>query len=486
MTVSVVCLSCSSCDSFLDLEPTNSADAESAIVTTDDAQVAINGVMELMSSSSYYGRNFIMYGEAKGGDMTIYSSGRGLDGLYMFNHTPDNNAFSGFWSVGYNCLLQVNNLIENIDKMNSETAEEFAYYKGEALTLRALIYFDLVRLYGLPYNYSKNSYGVPDVTGTIPIDSQLGRASVADNYNRIVDDLTKGESLMSSDKSENDGYVSYYANLAIQARVALFMEDYDKALTTSETIIDSKVFKLYEPSEWCASWAQQYGSESIFEIGMDSETDLGTGSLGYYMIRYHQKTSAQGWFLASDYFLNRLGEDPGDVRWGVMDNDEYWLNTGTVRKGACYKYIGGPEMKGDGKENPTAVDIKVIRLSEIYLIAAEASLHASHPDADKAATYLNAIRRRSPNLAAATASTISDDMILSERGKEFYGEGLRFFDMIRMNKTIEFNDDLTDVPVTYRGKTIDRTFGKIVLPIPQSEINANSVIAVQQNSAYSK
>ena len=105
-------------------------------------------------------------------------------------------------------------------------------------------------------------------------------------------------------------------------------------------------------------------------------------------------------------------------------------------------------------------------------------------DKEAAASWLNNIRRRSPLLAAATAATVTDDMILDERSKELFGEGQRFFDMIRMNRTIVFNDDFQDVPVTRRAKTIDRTFGGIVLPIPQDEINANAAIADQQNEYY--
>ena len=101
-----------------------------------------------------------------------------------------------------------------------------------------------------------------------------------------------------------------------------------------------------------------------------------------------------------------------------------------------------------------------------------------------AAGYLNEIRRRSPGLAPATAATITDDMILDERSKELFGEGQRFFDMMRMGRTIEFNDDFQDIPVSHRGKTIDRTFEKIVLPISQDEINANPALENQQNPGY--
>ena len=61
-------LAFTSCDKFLDEKPSNSADASTSILTAKDAQVMINGLMRKMSSSSYYGRNFIMYGDAKGGD----------------------------------------------------------------------------------------------------------------------------------------------------------------------------------------------------------------------------------------------------------------------------------------------------------------------------------------------------------------------------------------------------------------------------------
>ena len=60
-----------SCDDFLDMQPTNSGNAEGAVGTVADAQVVINGVMSAMTSSSYYGGNLFMYGDAKGGDLTI-------------------------------------------------------------------------------------------------------------------------------------------------------------------------------------------------------------------------------------------------------------------------------------------------------------------------------------------------------------------------------------------------------------------------------
>src|SRR5690554_1234672 len=181
--------------------------------------------------------------------------------------------------------------------------------------------------------------------------------------------------------------------------------------------------------------------------------------------------------MASDYFLDRLGEDPEDVRWGIMSYDE----VSEDHLGASYKYSGSVDLVGDGKSTGTAVNIKVIRLSEIYLIAAEAALES---DKSKAAQYLNAIRMRSPNLEPATESTVSIEMILDERSKELFTEGHRFFDMMRLDQSITYNDDLGEVPIAHRDKTIDRGFYKTILPIPQAEINANPAIGDQQNPGY--
>src|SRR5690606_1826922 len=235
-------------------------------------------------------------------------------------------------------------------------------------------------------------------------------------------------------------------------------------------------YTLYSNANWVNSWKSQFGSESIFELGMfPSEGDLTTGSLGYYLRRKgHGSGSALGFFMASDYFLDRLGEDPTDVRWGVMSFDE----SSSTHLGASYKYSGSVALEGDGKSTPTAVNIKVIRLSEVYLIAAEAALPT---DKELAAGYLNKIRARSPGLAPATATDITLDMVLDGKSKELFSEGHRFFDMIRLNRTIVFNDEFPGITVPHRGKSIDRSFYKTLLPISQAEINSNPGMKAQQN-----
>jgi len=477
---SMLALGLFSCKKTLDVQPTNQVDASTSIKTPADAQIMINGIIRSMSSSDYYGRNFILYGDAKGGDMTIPSQGRGNDALYTFNHSASSGSYSGFWSQIYFSLLQVNNLLQNIGQLETGGATGYGSYKGQALTLRAIMYFDLVRLYGKSYDLDKNAFGVPNITTPLNSSAQPLRSTVNENYTQILSDLKAAAPLLG--KTKSNGFVNYYGNLAMQARVYLYMKDYANALKAAEEIITSNVYTLYSNAAWVDSWKLQYGSESIFEIGVyPLEGDLGANSIG----AYHRKkgdggSTILGWFIASDYFLNRLKEDAADVRWGVMNADEF-STTATPRKGALYKYSGSILLAGDGKSTSTAVNLKVIRLSEIYLIAAEAALST---DATKAATYLNAIRKRAPTMVPATAATVTVDMILDERSKELYGEGQRFFDMIRLNKSITFNDEIIGISVATRPKTIDRTFYKTLLPISQTEINANPGMQAQQNPMY--
>ncbi|MDR1199798.1 MAG: RagB/SusD family nutrient uptake outer membrane protein [Prevotellaceae bacterium] len=491
----VLCIfTLTSCNDFLDVKPSNQSDSRQSILTAGDAEVMLTGLMRAMTSSDYYGRNFVLYGEAKGGFLTVPSQGRGYDALYTFNHSAASNSYSGYWSQIYYCIVQVNILITNIEKLIAagNTDNLLKQYKAEARTARAMFYYDLVRLYGKPYDMDKASYGVPLTLEQLEYAAQPTRASVEQVYIQILKDLTEDEESLS--KNKRNGFISYYANRAVLARVYLQMQNYDAALEVAEEIISSSLYKdqLYGNSEWVDSWTKQFGSESIFELGIyPNEADLKEASLGFYLRRRaHGGSAASGWFIASTSFLTLLGEDQDDVRWGVMAYDEKSETAAhpAIRKGACYKYSGSVDLAGDGKATVTAVNVKVIRLSEIYLIAAEAALLKSSPDKKKAAEYLQEIRKRAPSLTPADENNITLDMILNEKGKELFAEGQRYFDMIRLNKDITFDDasiESGDVVIPTRDVTINRTtFHKIILPISLGEMNANPAIKDQQNPGY--
>jgi tetratricopeptide (TPR) repeat protein len=479
--LSLICvLAISSCEGFLDVTPTNQADSSTSITSAADAQVMINGLMNKMTSSNYYGRNFVLYGDTKGGDLTIYTAGFD-DNMYYFAHRVEGGSQIGFWIRGYDCLLQANNIIQGIEALKEEGTTGLDDMLGQALTLRALIHFDLVRLYGKPYNMDGGaSHGIPVVTAPVDAGEKPQRDPVKKVYDQIVADLTKAAPLIS--KSKSNGYVNYYANQAILGKVYMYMDNFSSALTCFKNIIDSKAYTLYTPEKWVASWKTQFGSESIFELAMyPNEGDLGASSLGVrYSRREHAHNSAYGYFMASTYWKNIMGEN--DIRWGIMTFDHMkGQETRSNWDDCCYKYLGSPTLAGDGKSTYTAVNIKVIRLSEVYLLAAECALKS---DKGAAANYLNAISKRDPDRPAWTASTINEDAVYNEYRRELLTEGKLFFEQMRQNRKVTFEDDAWGFGTTsqYRDKTIDRTFFRAILPIGIDEINSNPDI--YQNPGY--
>lgn len=486
----VCALALTSCEGFLDVPPTHQADASTCISNVEDAQIMLNGLYSKLTGSSLFGNNLLLIGDAKGGDFTIYTGGFGGDGLYYYDHSITSNTYSGIWSSGYNAILQANNIIANINEMknegtNSSTLDDIL---GQALTIRALLHFEMVRLYGKPYNMDNGaSWGIAVVTEPVDAKAQLLRNTVKEVYTQMVADLTEAAPLLS--KSNNLGYANYYANQAILGKVYMYMDNFSAAASCFENVINSGKYSLYTPSEWTGSWKTQKGKESILELAIyPNEGDLGGSSIGiYFRKRAHGSSSAYGNLYVSEYWHSLMAEN--DVRWNIMDYDHMnGQETRSYWKDACYKYSGDLNLAGDGKSTSTAVNIKVIRLSEVYLLAAEA-LVRGNGDKAKAAEYLNAIAKRNPDYTPWTKDNISADEIYKEYRREMLGEGKLFYEAMRQNVTVQFEDDAWSFgtkPKNTRGASFNRndpTYGyHMLLPIAESEINTNPEI--QQNPGY--
>ena len=137
-------------------------------------------------------------------------------------------------------------------------------------------------------------------------------------------------------------------------------------------------------------------------------------------------------------------------------------------------------------------NLPILRLSEVYLNAAEAAMKIGGNAINDAVTYLNEVieaRAIDKSLAPTVdATTITLERVLLERRKELVGEGHRFFDAMRNNETIvryeSENDKGWHYSLIEESRKFDRTYFRAILPIPISEVNANSVIAKQQNPGY--
>lgn len=477
ITLSLGCSSCSS--DWLNLNPSTSVTSPRAIRTLTDAQVALNGIYRLAASHSYYGDNYLYYGDCRGEDVQAYMSkgaGRRVSPYYEFNVTAD-DAFNitRVWNQPYIVIHQANKLIETIDAGKVETSDSQALttIRSEALVMRGLAHFDLTRLFAMPYSFDQGaSLGIPvEIQTTLPT-HQPARNTVAECYAQVIDDLT--DALPGLSKEKKDGSHNYWSACGLLSRIYLYKEDYEKALFYAQEVIKNNggIYRLYTNSEYSTIWGKDFQPESLFEFYYTlTEPAGGTGGEGAPMV-YADITLDWTNLVLTKAFLDLLGEDPQDVRHSItrmpVHPDADLLPAGS---GGHRKYLG--KYPGKTGENPQDNNICVIRLSEVYLNGAEAALKLGGDKQQVALEYLNAIVSRANPARSVRASELNLERILKERRKELVGEGHAFFDYIRNRKSISRQGGWHLPSIPSDAIVIQPTDRRIALPIPQAEIDAN-------------
>ena len=324
--------------------------------------------------------------------------------------------------------------------------------------LRALFHFDLARLFAkLPCNAQASDPGIVLSTEVFESGYTAERATIAKTYETILDDLkTALDNLPETSKVVTAGHIDYWGARALRARAYLYMNENSKALEDAKYVIEKSPYKLYTRDEYETVWTKVGSSESIFEFLITSLYNAQRNSLGFY-------THAEGYAEAgiTEGFKTFLQERPEDVRSTLIaeesdggDNEGWYIQKYPGRDGEIYV------------NNP-----KVIRLSEVYLIAAEAALKAGGADP---ASYINDLRKQRIAGYEDVASVTIDD-ILTERRLELYGEGHNAWDTWRNKKAVT-NAQVPAGPINYDDY-------RTVMPIPVSEINVSNG-KLKQNEGY--
>ncbi|MCL3780816.1 RagB/SusD family nutrient uptake outer membrane protein [Prolixibacteraceae bacterium JC049] len=449
-------------ESWLDTKSSTSLDVEGSITTVTQAQYAVDGVYDQLTSSDYYNSDFIAPFDVQADDMRAAGAGR-LEGDYKYTFYTESSK-STRWVVPYRALKNLAALMSVIDEVKTDGDTEknkLNDIKGQALALRGLVHFDLVRVFGKPYTHggADQALGVPIVIEPMQSGDKLARNTVAEVYTQVVKDLTAGIELLSTDA--NAGHINKWAAKALLSRVYLYMGDNTNALALAKDVIDNSKVKLVERSAYVKSWADDKMSEALFELINSSEDNGGLESVGYL-----SDPDGYGQFVAADDFITLMKSDANDVRANLLVADKLGTDA-EPRLGRVLKY--------PGKDNSPSytTNIRVIRLSEVYLNAAEAAVKLGQD----ASTYLNAIYKRATGVDV--TGTIDLDRVLLERRKELVAEGHRFFDLVRNNKTIVRGSDYWG-PQDF--KTIESDNFKVIQPIPRIELDANP--NMKQNPGY--
>ena len=478
IVVLVVIFSFSSCESFLDTKPTNVVVSETAMRTLYDAGIAANGLYVDMKWYDYYGTYMQLMGDERGDNIQPRTMSSGWTQIYTLGYDSESNTYFNMWAKCYETIMRCNTLLENIDKLTLTSSADKAIrddYKGQAYAVRALNYFDLARLYGYPYAKDNGaSLGAVIITKVSSAsEAKLPRSTVAKTYEQVFADLTAALPLLS--KSKNTGHFNYWAAKLLQARAYLYKGDWNNAYNAAIEVIDYSPYSLVPNAEYINYWKQEGASETLLELFVTTQSTIDDDG-GYVSMchnLWHGDVSAGASLIPTVSWVDLIKSEPGDVRAQFVRYDsKYEISKAWLAK-----------FPGNNGTNFRLNNPRLLRLAEAYLIAAEGALKGTAGIA-KASTYLNAIRKRAnPSVSDVIAT---DDLIQIERRKEFIGEGHRFFDQMRLGKSITRKDSDGYNFAVSAGcpETITWNNYQIVLPISHTERQIYPTL--QQNPGYTE
>jgi starch-binding outer membrane protein, SusD/RagB family len=400
---------------------------------------------------------------------------------YSYQHIVNSNVSRSFWQEAYYGIYSANKVIEAIaDNAPAKSLQ----LKGENLFLRALMHYDLVRIFGRPYSQSpETNLGVmirdnTDVTALPP------RSTVKETYAFIVNDLLKAAELMQENKPAI--FASKEVAWALLARIYLYMEQPDKAIEYADKVINAGRYRLLETEKFGSYFTllPENNPETIFAIKLLATENMGKNAIGSL---YH---GDGGWgeVYASKTYRDLLYKNPNDVRTKFIDPDYLYDANGNKIPDPT-EHAGYKIRKRDGlsqyfinkytREGGIAMLSSpiVLRLAEMYLIKAEAFAKTPGKEAE-AIEMVNIIRKRA-GLSGDQLFTASDlkgyhsvlDVVLDEKRLELAWEGHRSFDVFRNNRPL---DRSYVQPFGWSGPTlIQPTAKSIVHLIPDTEIALN-------------
>ena len=225
---------------FLDLKPPDSIPIDEAIVDESSMQTAVNGMYSALRNVDFFGRTLPIDGDLIADNIYIdpvQNSNRYLTDM-NYTYIETTGTIGAMWSEAYNAILRANNIINASVESNPNVDQ----LRGEALTIRALCYFELVKWFAKPYTVSPSSPGVPIVL-TYDAFAKPARSTVTEVYAQIEKDLSDAVSLLSTANDKNSSYVTQLAAMALQARLYQFKGDWPKALQAASDVVSNGKFK---------------------------------------------------------------------------------------------------------------------------------------------------------------------------------------------------------------------------------------------------
>ena len=473
IAIALLGFSFSSCSDFLEQNPQTDLSENDFYKTADDILSAVNGAYSSLQEGDIYG-NWYVFGEIPSDNTRNQLSGsvttqNEFDQFYI---DTQNSMIASFWKAAYKVINRTNTVLGRIDgiEINAELANR---YKLECKFIRALMYFNLVRVYG----------DVPLVLKEISISESYDilREPKENVYNQIIADLKEAQGLPVSYSTAEDGRATQGAAKALLADVYMTLHKYAEAETILAEIINSGRYSLLENTPGSLnidgyknvfSPVNHNSKEGIFEIQF---LKGGYGEGSNYANNFAPENSGTNVVAVGGTGGNNIPEmdiynayEEGDFRrdfsmsLGYYDNRK---NNEWVESRYVCKFMDVPYQNNDASNN-----YPEIRYADVILMYAEA-LNQNGKTAE-ACKYLNMTRRRGFGYQTTETSPVDLQttdkaqfalMVEQERRVELAFENHRWFDLIRTGRAVEV--------MKSKGFSLNET--NLICPIPQKQIDVN-------------
>jgi hypothetical protein len=468
-----------SCSDYLELIPPGGLVREEFWKTKEDVEAVLMGAYQSFAAMD---GNLFIYGEARG-DMVEadYSLGSGERNLMESNIYPDNWLCN--WASFYKVINYCNDVIKNAPEVqkidNTFTEFQLKGLMAEAIWLRSLNYFYLVRLFkDVPLVLTPSETDATDFYLPVTKGEEILQAMLKD-MNEYRQFATDGYKTL----DEVKGRATKAAFDALLADISLWNFEYEKCIEYSNRLISNKEFVLMPGTRWFEIFYPGNSLESIYEFQFEDKYNQKNGTYGKTNRNSHQfdpSTRAEELFARKYSVELTRGEDASIAK---LSEDDYLI----------WKYVG---RAPDGKTERTGADQNscnwiVYRLADIYMMKAEALSQLGRYN--EASDALNTIRERAnmPPLVIGESKILFEDAIMEERALEFAFEGKRWFDLLRMGRRNNYarKDKLVEIIIKNVPSTQKRILSAKLtnplgwyLPIYKTEIERNKNLV--QNPYY--
>ncbi len=487
--LAAVMLSATSC---LDKLPEDEIPFDQAIQTVDDVNLAVIGIYDAYKSKYLYSGNLTLLPDLQtdlvygiNGNTNIYG-----DIWRWKDILATNTDIEAVYGSLYEVINRCNFLLDRVDNVRNNTTDDTALDKldqccGETYFARALAYSELIKMFCKAY---ENDEDAANQLGVILSqhyrgNEEMKRASLKDSYQFVLDDLGRAADLLKLEDDFNPAtqgalydtpYFNEYTVYALRARVALYMQKWDEAVKYSTKVIESGYYFLSSCTQQVSSgvsyykymWTNDHSTEAIWKVGFTINSY--GGRLGQIFANYDY-SSLRPDYVPAKWTINLY--EANDLRVSTFFQSFTTGYSHGLTWPLLIKYFGNEEFTNYKILHVTMP--KVLRLSEQYLIRAEAYVQLGKTaEAGKDITAI-----RTARYSTYGGSTPMGDkenamkVIEEERIKELYMEGFRLQDLKRWHKGFK-REPQDQSLVNGSSLKVEKNDPLFVWPIPQHELDA--------------